>query len=168
MVILSLLLPLNQPPGSLWMATDHALTVPWPLMVDFCQLKMTIKGRFVHSHSVSIIPPRIDQFSSDHWSQTRTGRVSTYMGDRLGIPCVLSTFFIWFWLNRTWGIHFWPYQYAQRPSSGHKKVKTEADSKAKVSSKAYPNAKIHLTSLERAKLKLYSSHFWVRFRLSNR
>ena len=41
---------------------------------------------------VSIIPPRIDQFSSDHWSQTRTGRVSTYMGDRLGIPCVLSIF----------------------------------------------------------------------------
>ena len=40
-----------------------------------------------------------------------------------------------------------------------KKVKIEADSKAKESSKAYPNAKIHLTRLERAKLKLYSSHF---------
>ena len=116
MVILSLLLPLNQPLVTLLMATDHALTVRWHLMVDFCRLKIMIKGSFVLGHSVSIIPPRIDQFSSDHWSQTRTGRVSTYMGDRLGIPCVLSTFFIWFWLNRTWGIHFWPYQCSQRPS----------------------------------------------------
>ena len=135
MVILTLLLLLNQPPVSLKMATDHVLTVQWPQMADFCRFWMTIKGRFVHSHSVSIIPPRIDQFSSDHWSQTRTGRVSTYMGDRLGIPCVLSTFFIWFWLNRTWGIHFWPYQYAQRPSSGHKKSKNggrfEGESKLK-------------------------------------
>ena len=47
------------------------------------------------SLSVSIIPRRIDQFSSDHWSQTTTGRVSTYMGDRLGIPCVLSTLLFW-------------------------------------------------------------------------
>ena len=66
MVTLTLLLPLNQPPVSLKMATDHALTVQWALMVDFCQLKMTIKGSFAQSLSVSIIPPRIDQFSSDH------------------------------------------------------------------------------------------------------
>ena len=139
-----------------------------PFVVDFSQLKMMIKVWFSHIRSVSIIPPRIDQFSSDHWNQTRTGRVSTYMGDRLGIPCVLSTFFKSFWLNRTCRFHFWPYQCSQRPSSGHKKVILEADSKPKVSSKAYPNAKIHLSSLESSKLKLYSSHFWVRFRLSNR
>ena len=66
MVTLTLLLPLNQPPVSLKMATDHALTVPWPLMVDFCLLKIEIKWSFAQSHSVSIIPPRIDQFSSDH------------------------------------------------------------------------------------------------------
>ena len=84
----------------------------------------------------------------DSWSQTRTVRVSTYMVDRLGILCVLSTFFIWFWLNRTRGIHFLPYQCSQRPSSGHKKVILETDLKAKVCSKAYTNAKIHLTSLE--------------------
>ena len=54
---------------------------------------MCRKSDFIVVLSVSIIPRRIDQFSSDHWSQTTTGRVSTYMGDRLGIPCVLSTFY---------------------------------------------------------------------------
>ena len=58
------------------------------------QNRIAIKATSKPNFSVSIIPRRIDQFSSDHWSQTTTGRVSTYMGDRLGIPCVLSTF--WF------------------------------------------------------------------------
>ena len=38
------------------------------------------------------------------------------------ISCVLSTFFIWFWLNRTCRIRFCPYQCPLRPSSCHKKV----------------------------------------------
>ena len=65
----------------------------YKFFVSFCRKRIFgIKMRKSGIRLVSIIPPRIDQFSSDHWSQTRTGRVSTYMGDRLGIPCVLSIF----------------------------------------------------------------------------
>ena len=45
---------------------------------------------------------------------------------------------------------------------------SELDSRAKESFQGCPRAKIHLNSLEMPKLKLYSSHFWIRFRLSNR
>ncbi len=33
------------------------------------------------------------QFTSDHWSQAAMGSVSTWMGDRLGIPSVAGSFF---------------------------------------------------------------------------
>ena len=86
--------------------------------------------------SVSIIPRRIDQFSSDHWSQTTTGRVSTYMGDRLGIPCVLSIFsfcpvtemttLTWFHSLKWKKHHFWP----------NKKSRFERDSTPKLASRS--------------------------------
>ena len=118
--------------------------------------------------SVSIIPPRIDQFSSDHWSQTRTGRVSTYMGDRLGIPCVLSIFSFLYGVYGPHRIHLWHVLTTRWPPSGRKKVCLEVDSNVRERIQGCPRPKIHLNSLERPKLKLYSSHFWVRFRLSNR
>ena len=46
---------------------------------------------FLHWLLVDIIQPRIDKFSSDHWSQTRTGRVSTGV---TGWECLVCVAFL--------------------------------------------------------------------------
>ena len=41
------------------------------------------------------IPHWKHQFSSDHWSQAMSGSVSTWMGDRLGIPGAVDIIFLY-------------------------------------------------------------------------
>lgn len=50
------------------------------------------KGRIGLPLSATAIAPRIHRFSSDHRSKARLRTASTWMGDRLGTPCVVAFF----------------------------------------------------------------------------
>ena len=52
------------------------------------------KSRFVRLFlTATAIAPRMRRFSSDHRSEARSRPVSTWMGDRLGIPGAVAFFF---------------------------------------------------------------------------
>ena len=81
------------------------------------------------------------------------------MGDRLGIPCVLSIFFIFIWGYGPHRIRLWHFRTTRGPPSGQKMIDRSQIRRRENGFQGDPRAKIHLNSLEWRKLKLYSSHF---------
>ena len=74
-----------------------------------CRKPVLINTVYFRHPSPTTIPHWIYRFSSDHRSQAVSGPVSTWMGDRLGIPGVVG--FCQFCQNNTWKYQILPKKY---------------------------------------------------------